>query len=76
MIPHWTALPEAAVAIRDVIRCACRPEKGCKGRFKYVFERDNVNENIHDLICQDLKYTFWSVKYAFWSVSYVFCSVN
>ena len=32
--PHWTELPEASVAIRDLVRCRCNPEKGCKGRCK------------------------------------------
>ena len=36
LIPHWTDLPEAVVAIRDLIKCACKPEKGCRGRCKCV----------------------------------------
>ena len=32
--PHWTELPEASVAIRDLVRYRCNPEKGCKGRCK------------------------------------------
>ena len=32
--PHWTELPEASIAIRDLVRCRCNPEKGCKGRCK------------------------------------------
>ena len=31
MIPHWTVLSEAAFAIRDFIKCACTPEKCCRG---------------------------------------------
>ena len=42
----------------------------------FVFARDNVNGNRHDLICQCLKYTFCSVNYIFWSVNYVLWSVN
>ena len=29
--PHWTELPESSIAIRDLVRCRCNPEKGCKG---------------------------------------------
>ena len=34
LIPHWTDLPEATIAIRDLIKCSCKPEKGCRGRCK------------------------------------------
>ena len=36
LIPHWIDLPEAAAAIRDLIKCACEPEKGCRGWCKCV----------------------------------------
>ena len=29
-IPIWTDLPEASIAIRDLIKCKCNPELGCK----------------------------------------------
>ena len=29
-LPTWTDLPEASIAIRDLINCKCNPEKGCK----------------------------------------------
>ena len=35
-IPHWTDLPDATVACRQLIKCSCNPEKGCKGRCKCV----------------------------------------
>ena len=34
--PHSTTLPEAAAGIRDLVKCSCNPEKGCKGRCKCV----------------------------------------
>lgn len=33
-IPHWSDLPDATVASRQLIKCSCNPEKGCKGRCK------------------------------------------
>ena len=36
LITHWTDLPEAAVAIRDLIKCACKPESVYRGRCKCV----------------------------------------
>ena len=42
----------------------------------FLFARDNVNGNRHDLICRCLKYTFWFVNYTFWSAYYIFWSVN
>ena len=36
LIPHWIDLSEAAVAMRDLIKCACNQEKGCRGRCKCV----------------------------------------
>ena len=35
-IPHWTYFPEAVDAIRDLIKCACKPEKSCRGWCKCV----------------------------------------
>ena len=35
--PHWTELPEASIAIRDLVRYRCNPEKGCKGRCKCLY---------------------------------------
>ena len=32
--PHWSDIPEAAIAIRELIKCGCNPEKGCKGKCK------------------------------------------
>ena len=32
--PNWNELPEASIAIRDLVRCRCNPKKGCKCRFK------------------------------------------
>ena len=62
LITHWTDLPETAVAIRDLIKCACKPEKGCRGQCKcvqlscfvqnFVLARDNMDGNRHNLICQ------------------------
>ena len=34
LISHWTDLPEAAVAIRNFIKCACKLEEGCRERCK------------------------------------------
>ena len=33
-IPHWTDLGEAAIALRELTKCSCNPEKGCSGRCK------------------------------------------
>ena len=35
-IPNWTDLPDATIASRQLIKCSCDPEKGCKGRYKCV----------------------------------------
>ena len=35
-LPHWTDLAEAAIVIRELIKCGCNPEKGCSGRCKCV----------------------------------------
>ena len=32
--PYWTALPEASLAIRYLIKCVCDPDLGCVGRCK------------------------------------------
>ena len=32
LTPNWTDLSEPTVAIRDLIKLACKPEKGCIGR--------------------------------------------
>ena len=32
--PHWTDFAEAAIAIRELIKCRCNPEKGCNRRCK------------------------------------------
>ena len=34
--PYWTALPEASLAIRYLIKCLCGPDLGCVGRCKCV----------------------------------------
>ena len=34
--PYWTTLPEAAAGIRDLVKCSCNLQKGCKGRCKCV----------------------------------------
>ena len=36
LVPHWTDLPDATIASRQLIKCSCNPEKGCKGRCKCV----------------------------------------
>ena len=33
-VPHWRDLPEAAIALRELIKCGCNPEKGCRGKCK------------------------------------------
>ena len=35
-IADWTDLPDAALGIRDLIRCSCNPQKECKGHCKCV----------------------------------------
>ena len=35
-VPRWTTLQEASRAIRELVRCRCKPEKGCRGRCKCV----------------------------------------
>ena len=35
-LPHWTDLPEAAIAVRELIKCGFNSEKGCLGRCKCV----------------------------------------
>ena len=35
-VPHWTYLPEASIGIRDLIRCSCKSDKGCRKRCKCV----------------------------------------
>ena len=84
--PHWTDFPEAAVAIRDLIKCDCNWKKVVEDNASmcnlscfvqnFMFVRDNVNKNRHDLISHCLKYTFCSINYAFRSVNYVFWSVS
>ena len=32
LIPHWTDLFEATVALQDLTKYSCKPEKGCRGR--------------------------------------------
>lgn len=32
--PIWTTLPEASVSCLQLIKCTCKPEKGCSGRCK------------------------------------------
>lgn len=32
--PHWTTLPSASKACRELIKCGCNPEIGCKNRCK------------------------------------------
>ena len=32
--PYWTSREEASLAIRELIKCGCNPEKGCRGRCK------------------------------------------
>ena len=32
--PHWTDFAEAAIAIRELIKCRCNPENGCNRRCK------------------------------------------
>ena len=32
--PRWTTLPEASKSSRELIRCGCKLEKGCRGRCK------------------------------------------
>ena len=44
LIPHWTDLPEATIAIRDLIKCSCKPEKGCRGRYKCVQSQFSCTE--------------------------------
>ena len=34
LVPHWSDLPEATLAIRDLIKCMCKSDKGCRGRCK------------------------------------------
>ncbi len=34
--PLWNKLTEASTAIRQLIKCGCRPENGCRGRCKCV----------------------------------------
>lgn len=36
LVPHWTDLCDATIASRQLIKCSCNPEKGCKGRCKCV----------------------------------------
>ncbi len=33
-IPHWTALPEAAKACRELIKCGCKSANPCRGNCK------------------------------------------
>ena len=32
----WSDLPEAALGIRDLVKCGCNPDKGCHGRCKCI----------------------------------------
>ena len=34
-LPHWTDLPEAAIAVREVIKCGCDSEKRCRNMKVY-----------------------------------------
>ena len=34
--PVWTILPEASKAIRELIKCGCQVDKGCRGNCKCV----------------------------------------
>ena len=34
LVPHWSDLPEATLAIRDLIKCMCKSDKGCRERRK------------------------------------------
>ena len=44
LIPHWTDLLEATIVIRDLIKCSCKPEKGCRGRCKCVQSKLSCTE--------------------------------
>ena len=53
-IPNWTDLPDATIASRQVIKCSCDPEKGCKGRCKCVtsgFNFAGVKVNVSEIDC-------------------------
>ena len=32
----WSDLPEAALGIRDLVKCGCNPDKGCHGHCKCI----------------------------------------
>ena len=67
LIPHWSGLPEATFAVSNVVVSQKKAVEDsasvCNLRCfvqNFVFARGNVNRNRHNLICQCLKYTFWS----------------
>ena len=45
LVPDWSDLLAASLAILDLIKCMCKSDKGCRGRCKY---------NQADLPCTEL----------------------